>query len=89
MKKIITALLLLCLTTGIKAQNAQRTKDGNFVALTATPKGKDAGKDTGKTFTDRDGKKYPVFESAKGKLYYIRTSKNGNEYRAYIRTETK
>jgi len=86
MKKIITALLLLCLTTGIKAQNATRTKEGNFIAITTTPKAKDAGKNTGKTFTDNTGKKYPVFESAKGKLYYIRTSKTtATEYKVYLK----
>lgn len=88
MKRITAILILLYLNTGIKAQNATQGKDGNFYALTTSSK--DAGTATGKTFTDREGKKYPVLETSKGKFFYLRISKKTNtEYRAYIKTETK
>jgi len=87
----ITAIFifLLLISFAATAQNATKGKDGNFYALAAPEKPKDAGKETGKTFTDRDGKKYAVLESAKGKLFYIRTSKIGNSYKVYIKTESK
>jgi len=84
----IFIFLLLLSFTGT-AQNATKGKDGNFYALAATDKAKPGGKETGKTFTDKDGKKYAVLESAKGKLFYIRTSKTGNSYKVYIKTEAK
>jgi len=88
----ITAMLLIFIlitTATSTAQNATKGKDGNFYALAATDKAKTGGKETGKFFIDKDGKKYSVLESAKGKLFYIRTSKTGNSYKVYIKTESK
>jgi len=82
-------IFLLLISSTTTAQNATKDKDGNFYALAAPERPKDTGKETGKTFTDRDGKKYAVLESAKGKLFYIRTSKTGNSYKVYIKTESK
>lgn len=83
MKKMIVAvLLLLCLhSTG---QNARQDASGNYVAI---KKELAKGKPTGKYFTDAKGQKYQVFESARGKLYYERTSKTGNTYKVYLRLE--
>lgn len=48
-------------------------------------KAKEPAKATGKTFTDTKGNVYPVYESNKGKLFYLRTSKAGKEYKVYLK----
>ena len=63
--------------------NAIVGTDGNYKAVSKATA--DKGTDTGKTFTDSKGTAYPVFKSAGGKLYYIRTSKQtGNDYKVYL-----
>lgn len=85
MKKLIfTAFALMLLNFGAMAQNVTTTKDGNYVAAKMV-KNEAPGKQTGKTYTDSKGVVYPVFESAGGKLYVIRTSKNGNQYKFYLK----
>ena len=83
MKKLFIAL---CLFLGsLQASNAQKvTVDakGNYVAVKDTAA---TGKATGKTFTDTKGNVYPVLESKNGKLYVIRTSKTGNQYKQYLK----
>jgi len=87
-KAIRTLLTILCLmlTFALSAQTATKTKDGNYIATqkqdTAT-----TGKPTGKTFTDKSGKVYPLFISKNGKLYYTRVSKAGNTYKAYLKVD--
>ena len=84
MKKIIALLIVLSLATGSKAQNATKGRDGNYIATERTDTSKVTA--TGNTFTDRDGVVYPVFETAKGKLFYTRTSKKtGKPYKAYLK----
>ena len=83
MKKILLAVALL-ISTATFSQNAKQDATGNYVAI-KTAKTKDAGKATGKTFTDAKGNKYPVLESARGKLFYIKTSKTGNGYKVYLK----
>lgn len=58
--------------------------NGNFVPATITAKVKSADSTTGKTFTTASGV-YPVYQSARGKLYILRTSKNGNVYKQYLK----
>lgn len=84
MKKIITVLAIVLCAFTATAQNATKDAAGNYTAVKHTSV-KPAVKSTGKTFTDVNGKVYPVYESAKGKLYYVRTSKSGNEYKVYIK----
>jgi hypothetical protein len=81
MKTLLTiAALLLTLTAS--AQTATKDANGNYHA--AHRADTTSNKPTGKTFTDNKGKVYPVYESSRGKLYYIRISKTGNQYKAYI-----
>ena len=81
MKKVLLSLaIVFACFTGI-SQNAKVAADGNLVAAQSQSKDKK----TGKTFTDAKGIVYPVMESRKGKLYYIRTSKNGKTYKAYLK----
>lgn len=78
MKSLLTTLaILICLTA-----SAQTVKDssGNYHAQRS-----ETAKPTGKTFTDSKGVVYPLLISARGKLFYLRTSKTGNIYKVYIK----
>lgn len=82
MKKIITIIALLIVTTASYSQNVQRDEQGNFYATGAS---RVPPKKTTYTYTDSKGVKYPVYESAKGRYFVIRVSKNtGKEYRYYL-----
>lgn len=63
------------------APNAKIDQSGNYVAL---KKVQAQPTKTGKTFTDSKGNVYPVWMSPKGKLFYTKVSKAGNEYSVYI-----
>ena len=39
---------------------------------------------TGKVFTTASGDEYPVWKSAAGRLFIVRTSKAGNAYKQYL-----
>ena len=82
MKKLILAAFILLSLTG-HAQNAQQTKDGNYIAITQQ---KDtASKESGKTYTDSKGQVYPVYITPKGKLFVKKISKAGNSYKMYLK----
>lgn len=84
MKKSIIIFVILLATTATQAQNAKVDATGNYVAL--TKENAEPGKETGRTFTDRENIKFPVLETKGGKLYYVRVSKKtGKEYRAYLK----
>lgn len=89
MKKLLSLLVILSLITGAHAQNATVSNEGNYVAINHQLQGHDSAVATGKTFTDLKGNVYPVWRSRNGKLYYFRTSKAGNVYRAYLKLEEK
>ena len=84
MKKIIILVVLLITVNGLKAQNATTTINGNYIALKVAKKD-NVNKLTGKTFTDNKGAVYQVYESSRGKIFYYRTSKAGNEYKVYLK----
>jgi len=86
MKRIIILAAILGLSFGLHAQTITKDSQGNYIAVKAI-KMDDKGKDTGKTFTDQNGKTYPVYISKNGKLYYMRTSKSGNIYKNYIKID--
>ena len=83
MKHLLILLFALLCITG-SAQNAKQDANGNYTAIT-TKKAKTKAINTGKTFTDAKGNKYPVYESAKGKIFIIRTSKTGKTYNQYLK----
>lgn len=87
MKKILSIIavaLLFSLTAA--AQNAKMDSKGNFVAISTQKTSKDSTA-TGKTFTDRDGKIYPVFSGKKGSFFVPKVSaKSGRYYRMYLKT---
>jgi hypothetical protein len=71
-----------------KGQTVQRDANGNFRQISAPKEAKtETAKNTGKTFTDTKGNVYPVMISKNGKLFYVRTSKSGNDYKVYIKIE--
>lgn len=94
MKKLFL-IIFVALSLNVQAQsktenktenktNAIQTKDGNFKAVT---KAKKEPVLTGRTYTDANGKTYPVYKSSNNKLFVVRTSKKtGNEYRYYLKT---
>lgn len=77
---MLLAILFLCAVSG-NAQNVRQDKDGNYVSLKA-------GKPTGRTFTDENGKVYEVFITGEQKLYVMKLRKKTNEpYRSYLKLE--
>ena len=84
MKKTIILLAFLSLYFAGNSQTIEKTKDGNYIAVKAT-KTDDKPTDTGKTYTDTKGIVYPVFVSKNGKLFVIRTSKTGSQYKQYLK----
>ena len=81
-KAIILISALFFLSIAGSAQNAKVDAKGNYISIA---KVREPAKNSGKTFTDSKGNVYPVFESAKGKLFYTRVSKSGNEYNVYLK----
>jgi len=87
MKKVIlTIAVVLFSIAGVNAQKVTTDAQGNYVAVKRDFAREEA-KETGKTYTDLKGVKYPVMESAGGKLFVVKTSKAGNEYRMYLKME--
>lgn len=77
----ITVLILWILAlsfTAIRAQNVIR-KGNTFVQTV------DSVKKSPFTYESKDGKKYPIFLSSKGKAYIIcKSKKTGKEYKRYL-----
>lgn len=84
MKKLITLAALLTLYFVGNAQQVTKDKSGNYIAVKSAASDEKA-KDTGKTYTDTKGNVYPVYVSKNGKLFVIRTSKTGNQYKQYLK----
>ena len=84
MKKFFFVLFLAFMAvSAANGQTIQPTKDGNFVAVkpakdTATYTA------TGRTYTDKAGKVWPVYKSKSGRLWALVTSKTGKKYRVYM-----
>lgn len=83
MRSLLIMLLSICLYSAASAQNAKLV-NGNYVAITKA-KADTTPKATGQTFTDAKGNVYPVYKSVNDKLYIIRTSRNGNQYKQYLK----
>jgi hypothetical protein len=97
MKKKVTFLIFIVLVAyficvGAICANGQTRvttdKAVNYTAVTNTNNAKGSRAVlAGKTFTDSKGVKYPVWKSVNGKLFYRKTSKNGNIYNVYIQVK--
>lgn len=66
------------------SQKVTKQSDGNYVQVKSE---KSKGyKPEGAFYTDKDGFKYTVYRSDKGKLFIFKVSKNtGKEYRYYLK----
>ncbi len=85
MKKLILLPALFIVCCAHAQLRVVKDANGNYVA---SRKADTTGsKPTGKTFTDGKGKSYPLYESVNGKLYYYRTSRSGNVYKAYLKID--
>jgi len=84
MKRLFSAIaVLLLLSFSISAQTIVKDAQGNYTAVKKdSTKAPDT--NTGKTFTDTKGNKWPVYQTNKGRVYALRTSKNGTTYKQYL-----
>lgn len=90
MKAIILAALML-LSVGAAAQNETKKfqVNGNVITNVKSDKAKRESKPAEKTtyvYKDSQGKTYPVYKSANGKLFVNKISaKTGKPYKMYIK----
>lgn len=82
---ILIGLLVNIFTNGAKAQTVVKDSAGVFITAKTTEV-KKADAPTGKQFKCTDGTLLPVYAGAKGGMYVIRTSKNGKQYKQYLKT---
>ena len=78
---------LVLIAANCDAQNVTRDAAGNY---TASPSAASTERDsiTGLSYTDAQGKVYPVYVGGKGSHYVCRVSKkSGKFYRQYLKTE--
>ena len=81
MKTLLIALILFISISG-RSQEAIRLPSGDYSAIGR----KDTLIITGKVFIDRNGVRWPVFLTSRGKLYIIKQSrKTGKKYRSYLK----
>lgn len=85
MKKLILIASLFTVLTAHAQQKVIKDAQGNYKV--ASGRDTTAGKATGHKITDKEGKVHPVLISARGKLYWLRTSRNGNVYKCYIKVD--
>lgn len=86
--KIIAIVIFIILSLSLNVIGQTRVKvdsKGNYSAV-AKQSANSTSKaiKTDKTYTDSKGKKYEVWQSVRGKLFIIRTSAKGNEYKQYL-----
>lgn len=82
----LTGALLACFSLQAqKKANVTIDNKGNFVSVVK----KDTAKanPTGRYYIDRAGSMWPVFRTSSGKLYALRTSKAGKEYKFYLKPD--
>lgn len=81
---IIFTLIALLSFTVLSAQNVKVDKQGNYYQVKDPANTAQATK-TGKTYTDANKKIYPVYKSKNNKLFIIKTSKTGTQYKYYLK----
>jgi hypothetical protein len=83
-KTILTAIIILTAIFNGYSQKIVKDSAGNYVQVKQTRTGTEA-KKTGQTYTTADGEIYDIFVSINGKYFINRISKNGNEYKQYLK----
>jgi hypothetical protein len=87
MKKTLTILTLLFWGITSHAQTKVKQDDkGNFIQV-SNVREKEKDKETGQSYTDNKGQEYKVYKSINDKLYIVRVSKSGNEYKQYLKVD--
>lgn len=86
MKKTALILFIFLGSFSLKAQNVIKDVNGNYTAIKKDYV-KGELKTTGKTYTDSKGQVFPVYITEKEKLFVVKTSKSGNEYRFYLKEQ--
>ena len=82
------AILLLVLAIGLAVNAQTYTRNGNTFTSAKSVKAKAEPVKTKFTWKDSKGKEYPVYISAKGSCFVIKTSsKTGKEYKNYLGPE--
>lgn len=88
MTKLLFVVALTCLAfPAISQRMATKDAQGNFIAVTVQPTVENVthgATKTDATYTDKDGTKYPVYLTANGKMFALKTSKAGRPYRYYF-----
>lgn len=86
MKKTLIALTILFAGITSHAQTkVKQDEKGNFIQVREKVTAKD--KETGQTYTDSKGQEFKVYKSINDKLYIVRVSKAGNEYKQYLKVD--
>jgi len=88
MKKVILSVALLLGVTAatFAQQRANVSLQGNvYKALPKQRSDTATAKPTGRYYVDKKGNMWPVYESNSGKLFALRTSAAGKQYRYYIK----
>lgn len=82
MKKYILILIIVTINIlSTHSMNVQRNGTSNEYVSISKPDST-----TGLTFKDKDGKKYNIYKTVKGKFYINRVSKKTNKiYRQYLK----
>lgn len=83
----LIGLTILAAATAKGQTRATMDENGNFTAVQVGQQAAKHDSTTTSTFTWPDGRQEPVYIGAKGSYYLARTSKKGNYYRKYIKTE--
>lgn len=86
MKKLFLLLAMVAGSLTMQAQSVTKDANGNYKAVRGVADTSKA-KQTGHTYTDAKGVVLPVYISAKGKLFVMVTSKAGNIYKRYLKTD--
>lgn len=80
---ILAFVLTMIVMCTAKAQTI--TVNGQKYELPASSSNKTNKLEKVGTYTDKEGKKYPIYKGARGGVYILRTSKNGKEYKQYLK----
>lgn len=87
MKKTLIALTILFAGITSHAQTKVKVDDKGNLIQVSNVREKTPDKPTGQTYTDSKGQEFKVYKSINDKLYIVRTSKSGNEYRQYLKID--
>ena len=87
MRKFIFTIIAIVAIL-ICSANTKTTLEGNTFKVEKTVKEKESSATETGYFIEVKGVKYPILKSKRGSYYYMKTSKKGNQYKAYIKDST-